>query len=618
MPDEMAMDPLSVKGQAALYYAEKGWHVFPCHSNGKQPASWLVENGQHDATTDPAKIREWWRKEPNANIAVYLKPSGLVAVDADIYKPECEWRSFIADKARPDTLAQRSARGGWHYIFVAREGEEYGSPCKGVDVKHDGYLMLEPSEFEGKAYQFLEHSKAIADRPEWLRRQVSNIVQMPTRGGLTTIPPDVLQRIATSFAQGERSSAFQSVVNSCVNRGLSIEAVEQAMRAHPYGVANKFLEPTDRLARELVRSWSDALRPQGSTPPPRPRRKFALEAIGSLRAVEPVYLIQGLIEAGCLGMLFGDPGVGKSFLALDWALCIAAGIPCREHEVKQGPVVYIAGEGHSGLVRRCHAWAAHHGIDLNTVPFFLSRGPTDMTDRAAMDEVKEVIRSLGISPAVIVTDTVARNFGAGDENSTKDMSAFIAAADDLKEAFPGSVVLLVHHSGHAEKQRARGSMALKGALDFEYRLDTKGDKLLLTNTKMKDAPPPAPQVLELRQIALACGTTSAVLVQGQAQEGQGLKLTAQQQQALDAYVAAGVAHGVYDPQGALVSVPVEAWRAEFYEMQGDKKQDTKKAAFKAARDALSAKGIITEDCEPDHPRQMQITMKRRMRGNATA
>lgn len=524
-----------------------------------------------------------------------MKPSGLVAVDADIYKQDCEWGRFIADKELPDTLSQRSARGGEHYIFAARKGEEYRSPCKGVDVKHNGYLMLEPSNFEGKAYQFVEHSKAIADRPEWLRRQLSNIVPMPTRGGLTTIPPDVLQRIAAVVPVGERSGAFQSVVNSCVNRGLSIEAVEQAMRAHPDGVANKFLEPTDRLTRELVRSWSDALLPQ-NTPPPRPRRKFALAAIGSLRAVEPVYLIQGLIEAGCLGMLFGDPGVGKSFLALDWALCIAAGIPCREHEVKQGPVVYIAGEGHSGLVRRCHAWAAHHGIDLNSVPFFLSRGPTDMTDRAAMDEVKEVIRSLGISPAVIVTDTVARNFGAGDENSTKDMSAFIAAADDLKEAFPGSVVLLVHHSGHAEKQRARGSMALKGALDFEYRLDAKGDKLLLTNTKMKDAPPPAPQVLELRQIALACGTTSAVLVPGESQPAKGSGMSGQQQQALDALVEAARLHGVRSDSGSYW-VPTAAWRTAFYETQGDKATSTKSTAFDRARKTLGDKGIVVAEGE---------------------
>lgn len=67
-------------------------------------------------------------------------------------------------------------------------------------------------------------------------------------------------------------------------------------------------------------------------------------------------------------------------------------------------------------------------------------------------------------PQLIVVDTLARNFGEGDENNTADMNAFVAAMDDLRSRYPGSTVLVVHHTGHAEKGRSRGSMAFKGAL----------------------------------------------------------------------------------------------------------------------------------------------------------
>ena len=70
------------------------------------------------------------------------------------------------------------------------------------------------------------------------------------------------------------------------------------------------------------------------------------------------------------------------------------------------------------------------------------------------------------------------------------MGKFIAAIDSVKAEFSGSSIMLVHHTGHSEKQRARGSIALKGALDTEYRLDKVGDEITLTNTKMKDAEPP--------------------------------------------------------------------------------------------------------------------------------
>jgi len=44
--------------------------------------------------------------------------------------------------------------------------------------------------------------------------------------------------------------------------------------------------------------------------------------------------------------------------------------------------------------------------------------------------ISNVTRSAltGSSPVLVVIDTVARNFGPGDENSTKDMSTFIQAA----------------------------------------------------------------------------------------------------------------------------------------------------------------------------------------------
>jgi len=42
-----------------------------------------------------------------------------------------------------------------------------------------------------------------------------------------------------------------------------------------------------------------------------------------------------------LVVLYGDPAAGKSFLALDWGLSVATGVPSLGHEVKKGEVVYI-------------------------------------------------------------------------------------------------------------------------------------------------------------------------------------------------------------------------------------------------------------------------------------
>ena len=101
---------------------------------------------------------------------------------------------------------------------------------------------------------------------------------------------------------------------------------------------------------------------------------------------------------------------------------------------------------------------------------------------------------------MIVLDTLARNFGGGDESSTQDMNQFVVACDLIRHRYK-CTVLVVHHSGHADKTRARGAMALKAALDAEYRL-ASDNGLVLTSTKMKEAETPPPLALELVSVQL--------------------------------------------------------------------------------------------------------------------
>lgn len=86
--------------------------------------------------------------------------------------------------------------------------------------------------------------------------------------------------------------------------------------------------------------------------------------VADLKYRAPEYIIAELFEADTLGLIFGDPGCGKSFLAVDIALSVATGTPFHGRDTKQGSVFFIAGEGHNGLARRFAAWSHARGVSL--------------------------------------------------------------------------------------------------------------------------------------------------------------------------------------------------------------------------------------------------------------
>ncbi len=165
----------------------------------------------------------------------------------------------------------------------------------------------------------------------------------------------------------------------------------------------------------------------------------------------------------------------------------------------------ILGEDQNGLKRRFAAWGIRNDINIDDHPIFLSLIPAALSEAEQVLAVREAIKEVADEygpPVLIVFDTVTRNFGPGDENSTKDLTAVVAGLDDIRMDYkPG--IILVHHTGHGDKGRARGSMALKGALDSEYRVEKDAiGTVRVENTKMKDHTKPNSMAFKLVTIEL--------------------------------------------------------------------------------------------------------------------
>ena len=201
--------------------------------------------------------------------------------------------------------------------------------------------------------------------------------------------------------------------------------------------------------------------------PPRQHGRLILRTPGELMALPARhYILHGLFAPCELSLIWGAPKTGKSFLALRLAYGLALGLGMWGRAVPRPVrVIYIAAEGMGGMGARIKALGAlgDPGERFMAITQAAVIGEPG-TDLPGLLEAVKAHRA-----ELVVIDTLARTYGAGDENATKDMGAFIAACDAIREA--GAHVLVIHHGAKDESANMpRGAIALVGAADLVVKV----------------------------------------------------------------------------------------------------------------------------------------------------
>jgi AAA domain len=253
------------------------------------------------------------------------------------------------------------------------------------------------------------------------------------------------------------------------------------------------------------------------------------DALDSLPGLDP--LVDGILYRDSLAWLHGKPGHGKSFVALDIACCVSAGLPWQMHGVTQGPVLYVIAEGVTGLRQRVRAWEQH--AHIRTGVKFLP-----VAVQLPIDWEADALAALAgeIKPVLIVIDTQARVTVGADENSARDMGVLVAAIDKIRPA-SRACILTVHHESRAG-ENMRGSTALEGAALTQMRCTREGGKLEVTCIKQKDATDFDPIRLRLTP----CGDSVVVTTPGKGEIA--AELNASEQGVID------ILRGVFGATGA--------------------------------------------------------------------
>ncbi|WP_095210202.1 AAA family ATPase [Endozoicomonas ascidiicola] len=514
---------------------EAGLSIVPLGSPFEEPPAWFVDGRcsgdtgkaknewpkaprfrwkqYQDEAPDDSQVEHWAQLFPHTNWAI-ITGYGVVVVDAD----SAEAVRFIEEGAITRTPLRATTSKGKHYYFqVNPDYPIHNSVRKNkIDLRGIGGYVVAPgsTHADGTLYQWETDGymdiNDIHDLPMLTPDDIATINGFNGQAAEDKPVGDLgfstdqyqLPHDGSNLAEGQgRNNAAASMAGQLIQQGHSLMDIKRTLdqwnQSNTPPLSDAELNTTiASISKTHTNNNPGAV--ISIEPPPKPLFEFChVEEL--VNGVKPInWLIKGFLEMDSLSLMFGEPACGKSFSAIDLACCVATGKDWHGKPVKrQGPVFYIAGEGFNGLSRRLMAWQQTNGYNLRNAPIYVSKCSAALTNtanaRAVSDSIESIIQENNSDiPSLIVIDTLARNFGPGDENATQEMNVFINHIDQLLRAKYECCVMIVHHTGVGSKDRARGNSALKAALDAEYAVVKSDDTVKIITKKMKDADEPKP------------------------------------------------------------------------------------------------------------------------------
>lgn len=524
---------------AALEYASLGWPVFPVRHD-KTPHT---AHGVLDATTDPKKIEKWWHKWPGANVALAAGEAGLLVLDLD---PGGDWDAVGA--AVPDlpetALVASTPRGGEHrYYLLDRDDPPVPSRAspfaEHVDTRSfHGYVLLPPSSTKDGNYEWVERGRP-ALRSQGLLDACGRQDRKSRERDEWRIEPDLPENVslARAWLRGEKQVGGSGCKLAIQDHGGDNTTYATAAMMKSLGLSegtalevmweewNERCDPPwdhDELERKITNGYAYNTSPPGNVTPAyhaatitgmfKPAvaapmgddgtevtsGRFRFVDWPALRTIKPPdWLIPNALPEDSFILLSGPTRSFKTFVAIDAALTVATGGGALRAGDWQGlwdaphhpgPVLYVAGEGRSGLRQRVEAWCIEHLGELPDRLDMVLADPLPHVSEGTIEAFVEGALKLHPRYRLVVLDTVARAMGGVNENSQEHATAFTRLADALRREL-GATVLALHHSGHEHQERGRGSSAFLGDPDtllVAARHDDHTARLIMT--KQKDWP----------------------------------------------------------------------------------------------------------------------------------
>ena len=302
------------------------------------------------------------------------------------------------------------------------------------------------------------------------------------------------------------------------------------------------------------------------------------------------WLIKGMLPRCGMACGWGAESTGKTFIAVDIGVSVAAGRSWRGRRVERGGVVFVAVEDSGGVRKRLLAYCAHHGVEREALPFVLYEDPIDLQSdgdtTAFIAWLSTLPGRMGYPVRMVTIDTLTKAMPGGNENGPDDMGRVVRNLDRIRRSIDG-LVFLVHHAGKDTDRGMRGHSSLPFGLETHFHVIGQENPRTVTFGKVKNGELPPPFHFDLERVEL-----------GHDEDGEPITSCAVAHRAQAASPATRVT--MTDSQEAFYLVLLEAGSAGLTVGEWNSRAReqglgmTRPANFIRWRAALTAKGVVRQ------------------------
>jgi hypothetical protein len=221
---------------------------------------------------------------------------------------------------------------------------------------------------------------------------------------------------------------------------------------------------------------------------PAPQYRFAVQTpYPGMAKPQQLWILDGVLPATGTAILYGEGGVGKSYLASVIAFAIQNGNRFGGRPTMQGEVVYFAVEDGDGMMRRTLETIER---DPDLTPYGLISRELDLSGGSKDPDmlIEDLLQQFaGKQIRLIIIDTLQMALGEAEESAATDATAIMRNCNRISERL-GCLVMLIHHSGKDASRGHRGSSAFHGAATTMLRMTGSDSSASVVIEKQKHGP----------------------------------------------------------------------------------------------------------------------------------